>query len=155
METINRIAFRRHNKTMEIKETKDTTKATKDIISNKWAITNNRTNSNSTNSMEHNNKIMEDSNSKIMVNSTPNSNNNHNQTIILDLIISEEITTINSNKIQISEASSNLLGSITLIISSRNSNNSLDLITSNSNSPLSNKTPIKVRRLICFELKNV
>ena len=130
--TSNRIASKQQTKVLAIK----------DIISNKMVITNNnKTNSNS-NSMDSS-KI---TNNKISANSIPN-NNNHKVTIILALIIN------NSNQTQIISAhSSNSLGSITTkIINSSSNSNSQDLTISNSNSPLSNKTPIKVRRLICFE----
>ena len=136
--TSNRIASKQQTKVLAIK----------DIISNKMVITNNnKTNSNS-NSLEPNNNMDSSkiTNNKISANSIPN-NNNHQVTIILALIIN------NSNKTQIISAhSSNSLGSITTkIINSSSNSNSQDLTISNSNSPLSNKTPIKVRRLICFE----
>ena len=102
-----------------------------------WAMANN--NKTNISSMEPNNNSMDSSKiTKIMVNMVLN----NNQVITLvDLTIIKIISEHNS---------SNSLGSITIkIINS--SNNSKDLITSNSNSPLSNKTATKVRHLICFE----
>ena len=129
--TSNRIASKHQTKDMAIK----------DIISIKMVITNNnKTNSNS-NSLEPNNNMDNSKIIKISANSIPN--NNNNQITILALII---------NRTQIiSVHSSNSLGSITTKIINSSNSNSKDLIISNSNSPLSNKTPIKVRRLICFE----
>jgi hypothetical protein len=134
--TSNRIASKQQTKDMAIK----------DIISNKMVITNNnKTNSNS-NSLEPNNNMDSSKITKIKISANSIPNNNNNQITILALII-------NSKTQIISVHSSNSLGSITTkIINSSSNSNSKDLIISNSNSPLSNKTPIKVRRLICFEI---
>ena len=134
--TSNRIASKQQTKDMAIK----------DIISNKMVITNNnKTNSNS-NSLEPNNNMDSSKITKIKISANSIPNNNNNQiTTILALII-------NSKTQIISVHSSNSLGSITTKIINSSNSNSKDLIISNSNSPLSNKTPIKVRRLICFEI---
>ena len=104
-------------------ETKDT--ETKAMASNKWATTN-KTSDNS-NSMD--NKCMDNNNKT-------NFKHTNNQTII-----SVALVTIINNRIV----------SKPIRINSSKFRDSKDLIISNSNSPLSNKTPIRVRHLICFE----
>jgi len=141
LELSNRIASKQQirikTKCMEIKDI---------IISSKWAITNNSNNNNqittNNNNSVPNNKVMEAINNNQISKINFRHSNNQIKIITSALIIN-----------RITEASSNSLGSITtLIISRNNNNNSKDLIIrTNSNSPLSNKTPIKVHRLICFE----
>ena len=126
-------ASNRTNSKQDINRIKDSE------ISNKWAMANNKTN---TNSMEPNNKCTDSSKTtRIMV--KVNSVLNNNQAIILVALTIIKIRIISERN------SSNSLGSTITIINS--SSNSQDLIISNSNSPLSNKTATKVRHLICFE----